>query len=185
MPAAALHHDLFAGGAEGAWRIVSIEAIRGDALPLAPRLDISPCAPGTPAPLGAAWAVAGTTSNVRYALRPEVDELAATQPPLGRPKARAAALIPISKSNAWWALAQDERRALFAAGHHDISRPYVPAIARRLYHSRDLAQPFDFLTWFEFAPDEAPAFDRLLAGLRATPEWAHVTREVDIRLSKD
>ena len=43
-------------------------------------------------------------------------------------------------------------------------------------------EPFDFLTWFEFAPADEPAFDRLLARLRATREWDFVEREVDVRL---
>jgi len=61
---------------------------------------------------------------------------------------------------------------------------YLPAIARRLHHCRDLgaAEPFDFITWFEFAPPAAPAFEQLLAELRATEEWRYVEREVDIRL---
>ena len=37
-------------------------------------------------------------------------------------------------------------------------------------------------TWFEYAPDYEAAFDDLLTRLRATPEWAFVEREVDIRL---
>jgi hypothetical protein len=62
---------------------------------------------------------------------------------------------------------------------------YLPAIARQLLHGRDLGEPFDFLTWFEFAPGDAPAFDELLARLRATEEWSYVEREVEIRVSRD
>ena len=64
------------------------------------------------------------------------------------------------------------------------SRRYLPAIARRLHHCRDLgyAEPFDFLTWFEYAPSDAAAFDELVAALRASPEWTFVEREVDVRL---
>src|SRR2546428_7160638 len=36
-----------------------------------------------------------------------------------------------------------------------LFRSYLPAIARRLYHCRDLGEPFDFLTWFEYAPADA------------------------------
>jgi hypothetical protein len=39
--------------------------------------------------------------------------------------------------------------------------------------------PFDFLTWFEFTPGDAVAFDELLHRLRETPEWRYVEREVD------
>ena len=30
-----------------------------------------------------------------------------------------------------------------------------------LYHSRELGEAFDFLTWFEFAPEHAAAFEDL------------------------
>jgi hypothetical protein len=61
---------------------------------------------------------------------------------------------------------------------------YLPQIARRLYHSRELAEPFDFLTWFEYAPQHSDAFEELVRRLRATREWTYVNREVDIRLSR-
>src|ERR1700738_1025094 len=68
---------------------------------------------------------------------------------------------PIRKSDAWWSMAQDERRAIFEerSGHIAKSMPYLPAIARRLHHARDLGEPFDFLTWFEYAPEHADAFE--------------------------
>lgn len=61
---------------------------------------------------------------------------------------------------------------------------YLPAIARQLYHCRDLAQPFDFLTWFEYSPEFTDAFEELVAKLRSTIEWQYVEREVDIRLER-
>ena len=61
---------------------------------------------------------------------------------------------------------------------------YLPAVARRLHHSRDLEGPFDFLTWFEYAPRDAEAFEELVGRLRETEEWAYVEREVDIRLAR-
>ncbi|MFX6201819.1 chlorite dismutase family protein, partial [Acinetobacter baumannii] len=84
----------------------------------------------------------------------------AVQQGLGRPEARCAALIPIRKNPAWWALAQDERRAILEEQSHHIAigLEYLPPIARRLYHARELGQPFDFLTWFEYAPEHAEAF---------------------------
>jgi hypothetical protein len=57
-------------------------------------------------------------------------------------------------------------------------------VARRLHHSRDLGEPFDFLTWFEFAPSDEAQFDELIAMLRATEEWAYIDREIDIRLER-
>ena len=71
------------------------------------------------------------------------------------------------------------------SSHHiAIGLDYLPAIARRLHHSRDLGEPFDFLTWFEFAPRHAEAFDELVRRLRETEEWRYVEREIDIRLTR-
>ena len=68
--------------------------------------------------------------------------------------------------------------------HTAIGLDYLPAIARRLHHSRDIGEPFDFLTWFEFAPQRKPEFDELLTRLRAAKEWSYVEREVEIRLER-
>lgn len=129
----------------------------------------------------------GVASNVRYATGAEVTSLRSVQEGLGRPAATRAALIPISKSDAWWALAQDERRAIFEeqSRHHSIGIRYLPEIARKLYHCRDLGEPFDFLTWFEFAPEHEILFNGLLEQLRASREWTYVTREIDIRLLRE
>jgi hypothetical protein len=136
-----------------------------------------------------AWALAGITSNERYVERHEKVALVGSQAGLGRTDATRAALISIRKSPAWWALTQDERRAVFEAQSHHIAigLRYLPAVARRLHHCRDLGatEPFDFLTWFDYAPEHESAFDDLLATLRASPEWAYVDREVDIRLVRD
>ena len=60
-------------------------------------------------------------------------------------------------------------------------------MARRLHHCRDLSEnePFDFLTWFEYAPAQEAAFDNLLTRLRAIEEWKYVEREVDVRLVRE
>ena len=68
--------------------------------------------------------------------------------------------------------------------HIAIGLDYLPAVARRLHHSRDLGEPFDFLTWFEFAADDEAQFDHMLERLRATPEWRYVDREVEVRLTR-
>ena len=137
----------------------------------------------------AVWSLEGVTSHERYTSREEKDQLKSVQPGLGRPEATRAALIPIRKSPEWWAMTQDERQKIFTEqSHHTaVGMKYLPAVARRLYHCRDLAmpQPFDFLTWFEFAPSDEPAFDRLLEELRAKPEWTFVERETEIRLIRD
>ena len=86
-------------------------------------------------------------------------------------------------------MTQDERRAIFEeASHHvKIGMKYLPAIARRLHHCRDLAepQPFDFITLFDYTPADASAFDDMVAELRTTEEWKYVEREVDIRMVRE
>jgi hypothetical protein len=176
----------FVGGNAGTWEVVSQRAITGDGLEAVDRLRI--VAGVVPEEQAGGWNLRGVTSHDRYVTRDEKARLVAVQPELGRPEATAAALIPIRKSAAWWALTQDERRAIFeeTSAHVRIGLDYLPAVARRLHHCRDLAEnaPFDFLTWFEFAPAEAVAFDELLRRLRETPEWRYVEREVELRLRK-
>ena len=174
----------FAAGASGAWRIDRIGAVIGESLPAAARLAVHEGAEA-PAP-GPAWVLRGTTSNQRYTTRAEATALAAAQQGAGRPQATRAALIPMRKTAAWWALPQDERRAIFEEQSHHIGigLAYLPAIARRLHHSREFGESFDFLTWFEYAPEDADAFEDVVRRLRATEEWRYVDREVDIRLSR-
>lgn len=131
------------------------------------------------------WTLRGTGSHLRYPTTTERAMLQAKQEGLGRPASTRAALIPIRKSAEWWAMAQDEHRAVYDQGSHlPIGLDYLPGVARKLYHSRDLGEDFDFLTWFEFAPDQEAAFDHMLVRLRACAEWALVDREVDLRLSR-
>jgi len=65
-----------------------------------------------------------------------------------------------------------------------LGMTYLPPIARRLHHCRDLGEtePVDFLTWFEYAPSHESGFEELLIELRASEEWKYVDHEVDIRL---
>lgn len=175
----------FTAGAAGYWTISSIKPVTGDSLPSAAKLAITPGSPSAPPP-ATQWTLHGVTSNLRYTTLAEKEALAPHQPDLGRSSATRGALIPIRKSAAWWGLSQDERRAIFEETSHHNARgmKYLPQIARRLHHCRDLAetQPFDFLTYFDFAPTHAQAFEDLLGELRATEEWKFVDREVDIRL---
>ena len=176
----------FQAAATGEWCIEHITPIIGATLPPAAYLtrieSAEPVSIGPPA----AWVLQGMRSNQRYTQRAELDRLTAVQAELGRPEATRAALIPIKKTAAWWQLAQDERRAIFedTSRHIAIGLDYLPAIARRLYHSRDLGEPFDFLTWFEFAPRDSAQFDDLVARLRATEEWRYIEREVDVRVAR-
>ncbi len=131
--------------------------VRGEAIASAPFLAID----GAEGP----WLLRGAGSSLRYTTAMERGQLQAKQQGLGRPASTRAALIPIRKSAEWWAMAQDERRAVYERGAH-------------------LPIGLDFLTWFEFAPDQEAAFDHMLERLRECAEWDYVDREVDIRLTR-
>jgi hypothetical protein len=173
----------FVAGAAGVWKIERVTAVVGESLVPAARLEIHDGITATP---DAVWALQAVSGHVRYVEGTEKTQLDRLSPPLGRAEATCAALIPIRKADRWWALPQDERRAIFEtrSRHTADSLPYLPRIARRLYHARELGQPFDFLTWFEFAPEHAAAFDELLVLLRSREEWSYVEREVELRLSR-
>lgn len=175
----------FVGGATGTWRVTRFETLVGSPIDTVDHVEMIN-APAARLDLQGSWTLQGFTSNLRYAERAELDRLAAVQEGLNRPAATCAALIPLRKSPAWWAMPQDERRAIFEAQsrHNAIGMEYLPAIARQLHHARDLGEPFDFLTWFEFAPEHTPLFDELLARLRASREWQFIDREIEIRLER-
>jgi len=146
------NHYSFIGGDAGPWQVTSCEAIVGASLETVQRVNVLNV-PSTNLAGRGAWVLQGFTSNVRYAERHEINQLRAKQECLNRPASSCAALIPIKKTSEWWAMSQEERRAIFEAqSHHtEIGLAYLPEIARQLHHSRDLGEPFDFLTWFEFA----------------------------------
>ena len=176
----------FRGGQSGPWRITLNAAVKGDGLPAVPALSITQ-ATSIALPLlwsATSWRLAGVTSHAHYVEKAEKAQLAEKQAPLGRKEATSAALIPIRKSAAWWELCQDERREIFEAKSHHIESTlkYLPQVARQIFYCRDLGEPFDFITWFEYAPEHATMFEELVAMLRATEEWSFVEREVDLRL---
>ncbi len=112
----------FVGGDTGAWRVVKTEAIVGQALPAAKRLAIV-AGSEIPSEPRAAWVLRGITSNERYVDREERRQIVAKVLDLGRPEATCAALIPIRKNEAWWALTQEERLGIFKEqSHHTQDR---------------------------------------------------------------
>ncbi len=175
----------FVGGTTGLWTVIQFKTVIGDPLPETKKLDIIN-GPVAGLPEGAKWLLRGVTSNERYVTRNEKGQLVATQAPLGRPEATHSALIPIRKNAKWWGLSQEERRAIFEdrSNHIKTGLKYLPSIARRLHHCRDLgeSEPFDFLTLFDYSKADSAAFEDLVAELRATEEWKFVDREIDIRL---
>ncbi len=174
----------------GLWQVTKAQCLVGESLPAATAISVvaGNIQAVQEVPAGAMWQLQGITSNERYVQRAEKTELVAKQEGLGRADSSCAAIIPVRKNAAWWAMTQDERREVLEAQSHHIAigMRYLPAIARRLHHCRDLDPnaPFDFITWFEFAPQDTTLFDDLVSALRATPEWTFVDREIDIRLSR-
>lgn len=191
MPPRALANPratIFVGGQTGRLRVVSQTTIAGSPIARPDRVDLRS---GLAAdwPESALWVLHGVASNDRYTTRAEKTALASKQAPIGRPKATAAALILLRKRPEWWALTQDERRRILEEDSHHIAigMRYLPAVARRLLHCRDLDEPapFDFIGFLDFAPADEAAFDEMLFQLRATTEWSFMDREIDIRLARD
>ena len=124
-------------------------------------------------PSQTSWRLAGVISNARYVERAEKEALVAVQarprPQGGNPRSA----DPDQEIEAWWQLTQEERRKIFEDKSQHIagSLKYLPAIARQLYHCRDLGEPFDFITWFEFAPGMPTCSRNWSACCRATEEW--------------
>ncbi len=178
----------FIGGPAGEWTVDRIDCLVGDPISAVSHVSIVEGKTDAPPP-GAEWWLHGIVSNHRYTERGEKVEMVAKQEGLGRPGATRAALIPVRKTPEWWTLAQDERREIFEeqSRHIAVGMRYLPAVARRLHHCRDLGwnEPFDFLTWFEFAPDDESGFEEMLRVMRASLEWKYVEREIDIRLIRN
>ena len=171
------------GGTTGHWKVVKQSTILGSGLSSVSHLRVE--ALGEPN-VTYAWKLSGIISNVRYAEKQERVLLTAKQEGLGRSDCDCAALLPIKKSAEWWSLAQNERRKIFEdqSRHIDANMKYLPAIARQLYHSRDIGEEFDFLTWFEYRSEHQALFDEMIHAFRMTEEWKYVDREIDFRLEK-
>ena len=161
-----------AGGVEPGMTVVRVEA------------------PEPQAPWGRRFSAVGVVQHVVYTDAEKRRELASISAGERGPRA---VLIPISKSEAWWAMAQDERERFFRRspdrpGHVEIGTRHAGSIFRRLYHARyQPGSQWDFLTYFELAEDDTDAFRALLAELRdpaLNPEWQYVERETEIWMMK-
>jgi hypothetical protein len=175
----------FVGADYGPWRVIDSQSPRGE--PMAAVTHITRLA-GESKPDNATWVLRGATSNERYVESEEKKLLIAKQEPLGRPASDRAAMILIRKNDTWWKLSQNERRHILETQSKHIATGlrYLPQIARALHHCRDLEhdQQFDFVTWFEYAESDAPAFNELVFELRASEEWKFIEREIDFRMMR-
>jgi hypothetical protein len=111
------NHYSFIGGQEGQWLVTRCDAVVGAPVEAVPKLNVVNTAASQLSRRGT-WVLQGFTSNVRYAERHEITRLRTRQEGLNRPASTCAALIPIKKNAQWWALSQDERRAIFEAQSH-------------------------------------------------------------------
>jgi hypothetical protein len=172
------------------YSIEAIDVVRGgDSLPFVPRSELVRVEAESSL-FSHSQGLVGVTGHVLYTGLAARAELAAMSAKESGPWA---VLIPIRKSDAWWAMAQDERAHTFrgatrSPGHHSVAAEYAARIFRRLYHARSLPDSgWDFLTYFEF-PDEArPEFLELLAKLRdprLNPEWEFVEAEIECWMRK-
>ena len=102
----------FVGGNSGAWRVTRSDCRVGDPLAHVSHLHLCPAANlgDVESPI---WVLRGITSNERYITAKEKEQLVAVQEGLSRPHATHAAFLPIRKNAVWWALSQDDRRAIF------------------------------------------------------------------------
>lgn len=162
----------FIGDNAGEWEVTAMITLKGDAIdPVSHIKKIS----GSLVPSNKGiWTLKGIVSNLRYTEKEDKDKLVAIQEDLGRSATTLAAFILIRKSEAWWNLAQDERRKIMEikSRHTQTGMKYLPIIARKLFHCRDIGEWFDFMTWFEYAPSDVAAFEELLEALPKTEEWS-------------
>jgi len=121
----------FIGGDSGNWSVASQRTLLGE--PIANVSHVEMVAGARPdMPPGAAWMLRGVATNDRYTTASEKAELLRLQMPVGRASSTRSALILMRKSPAWWALAQDERRAILEEQSHHIAigMRYLPAVSR-------------------------------------------------------
>lgn len=167
MPASASFS--FIGGDRGSWEVVSVERVVGEILEPTPYFEVRN-EYLMRLPVDFRWMLRGVASGNGYACGTG---------------ATCAAFIPVKKNREWWEMPHEERLCISGARHgatHDRSADF-PRIAKQFHHSRDLGEPFDFLTWFEYAPSDSGALEDFLSLLRSTEEWKYVEREVDVRLA--
>lgn len=120
----------FVGADSGTWSIERLVTVSGEPLDSASRLEVLEGSRAARPVSDPGWVLRGVTSNERYVNRVEHNELLSRQEPLGRAGSTRAALIPITKSEAWWDLAQANADASSRRAH--ITPPSGSNTFRRL-----------------------------------------------------
>jgi len=170
----------------GDWRITNVVNHSGAGLRPASHISIAN-GPLSRIPVGTSWVLRGVVNNTRYVTREDRCDGAICQTKAFSDEMPCAALIAIRKSDAWWNLTRSDRRDIVEERSRRITDGFAlfPAIARRFQYSRDLGEPFDFVTWFEYDPSDVSIFDELVNVLRTSEEWNYVEREIEFRLLRD
>jgi chlorite dismutase len=124
---------------------------------------------------------------------PEMREFATRRAPVRRPARQSghALILPLSKTDAWWAMPPLARQTYFyphvdrdsgceVPGHATAAEEGITTLFRRLYHNPDGYQrpgEYDFIACFECEERHLEAFARVHEALRDTtrnPEWRFV-----------
>ena len=136
--------------------------------------------------------IEGAEHPPRYS-SPEMYEFA-TRPAMHRRSGRQSShviIVPLSKTDAWWAMPPLERQGYFyphidrdsgceVPGHATAAEPGIATVFRRLYHNPHGYQrpgEYDFVTYFECEEGHLETFARVHQALRDTsqnPEWRYV-----------
>jgi hypothetical protein len=176
----------YIGGSTGPWRVTNVTTVCGAPLKPASHLEIIQGRLDR-FPPHCSWILRGVAKNTRFYTQEERVASKAQRIVPGLSAATCAALIPIRKSSEWWSMNIQDRQEIIEARTSHIDRAFrlIPAMARRLLYGRDLGEPFDLVTWFEYAPKDAKIFDDLAATMRSSLEWQFVEREIDIRLVRE
>jgi chlorite dismutase len=120
----------------------------------------------------------------QYAYAPALQPHPASAHPFG-------VVTPMNKTPDWWAMDWIKRESFFlprydaedkmtVRGHTLASAEAIATVVRRLVHAPggySQSGRYDFVGYFEFAGDNAPAFRRVMAALRDradNPEWKYV-----------
>lgn len=174
----------YIGGRTGAWEVTELTANHGSPLARVSHLDITN-GPLERIPASTVWVLQGLVRSTRHVIREE-HETRDSKRRNGMAEATCAALIPIRKSAAWWALDKLARLEMTQLSSWSglPGQQFLSAVVRRLQNGRDLSGQFDEVTWFEYAPRDASVFNDLLAAWRASDEWKYVERDCDMRLTR-
>ena len=147
------------------------------------RLSLGPrggCRRAWPAQGGRSWVLEGVRSDeaTRSAGARVAGQNAAGAGGPGHDCAGARIPIPLQARlrGGSWNKTSAARSSRSARTTSRLARSYLPAIARRpLPRARELGGPFNFLTWFEFAPENVRRLRPAgLVRLRETDEWRYV-----------